>query len=304
MARKTDLQRVTGRFMQQLYEDEQERQWADKDMMMIRRLGEYSSQVFSSGQPFQTTRLHIGIVTEGTVDMTVNLLPCHLTEQSLLVVTPESIMQMAGRTAKLDMQVVHISDELIDQVMQPQNADETYLIGRLHNHRNNFVVPLNDSDRSLLYGLFDMLWNALHSDTPHLRGGLIASLLRFAMHQISQAEAHTQTDRQSRSAEVVNRFLHLVNDHCHEHRDLDYYAEQLCMSKAHLSSLVSEGSPRTAREWIEQATIACIKVMLRHSSLSLADIARQMSFAEPSHFSRYFKRLAGMTPMEYRTQIP
>ena len=90
-------------------------------------------------------------------------------------------------------------------------------------------------------------------------------------------------------------------EHCDHQRTLDFYADRLCLSKQYLGSLIMEVSHRSARAWIDEAALQRIKMMLRHSTAPLNDISNRMSFAEPSHFSRYFKRLTGMTPNQYRT---
>ncbi|MDY5451679.1 MAG: helix-turn-helix domain-containing protein, partial [Alloprevotella sp.] len=38
-----------------------------------------------------------------------------------------------------------------------------------------------------------------------------------------------------------------------------------------------------------------------HTDKSAAQIAEEMHFANPSFFSKYFRRLTGMTPGEYKS---
>lgn len=55
-------------------------------------------------------------------------------------------------------------------------------------------------------------------------------------------------------------------------------------------------STTSAKEWIDRALITRIKIELRHTDKSAAQIAEEMHFANPSFFSKYFRRLTGMTP--------
>ena len=48
-------------------------------------------------------------------------------------------------------------------------------------------------------------------------------------------------------------------------------------------------------------TVLQAKVMLRHSSLPIADISDQLGFENPPSFTRFFRRETGTTPTEYRT---
>ncbi len=43
--------------------------------------------------------------------------------------------------------------------------------------------------------------------------------------------------------------------------------------------------------------------MLLHSELSVSEIAYQLAFKDPSHFARFFRRQAEMSPVEFRHMI-
>lgn len=298
MANREQLPRVTGELMQELYEKQQDRIWVDDQMVMIRRNGEESERVFSSGQPYQITSTHIGIVMDGEADIIVNLRTYHLQKGMMLVNTPESVMQMKRKEGHLDIKAIHISDEIVAAALGNNK------IQFFRQRMNAFITMLSDEHRILLLSFFDSLWLSLHSDAKRCREGIIASIVQLVIHLYSTSEKETEKDssQEGHNIFVLNQFLDLVNKNCHNHRDLDFYADKICLSKQYLSSIISEVSRQTAKEWIEEATITRIKVLLRHSDMSLNEISSKMSFPEPSHFSRYFKRLTGMTPAEYRKQ--
>ena len=286
------IKRVTSRFMQNLFEEQDGGRWAGDDLLLIQHVGERSSRVFGSGEPFRIDLLHIGIVVSGEQDVTVNLRQHHLSEGSVLIASPESIMQENGRTEDFDMQVVHVSDLLLQKIFGEQTPS-------LFVHRMNDVSLSPDAPSfSLLLSMLDGLWQSAHTDFEDCRNHLLVAILSL-LTSLSQRDEQRES-RQPRNVAVFNRFLSLVAEHCDRQRTLDFYADRLCLSKQYLGSLIMEVSHRSAREWIDEAALQRIKVMLRHSITSLNDISDRMSFAEPSHFSRYFKRLTGMTPGEYR----
>ena len=293
MKNEKDIQRVTSRFMQDLYEEQDGGRWAGDDLLLIRHVGERSSQVFGSGEPFQIDRLHIGIVVSGEQDVTVNLRQHHLAEGSVLTASPESIMQENGRTEDFDMQVVHVSDVLLRKVFGEQ------MPAHFAHRMNDMSLRLDGPSFALLLSMLDGLWQSVHTDFEACSNHLLAAILSL-LTSLSQRDEQRES-RQPRNVAVFNRFLSLVAEHCDCQRTLDFYADRLCLSKQYLGSLIMEVSRRSAREWIDEAALQRIKVMLRHSTVSLNDISNRMSFAEPSHFSRYFKRLTGMTPNQYRT---
>ena len=286
MAEK-ELQRVTSLFIQDLYEEQDGGRWAGDGMLLIRHVGERSSRVFGSGGPFQIGQLHIGIVVSGEQDVTVNLRQHHLTKGSVLVASPESIMQENGRTEDFDMQVIHLSDELLHRLFGDQ-------VPRLFAHRMSDVsITPCGQVFSLLLSMTDSLWQSVRleemevddfTDFTATRDHLLTAILSLIT-DLSQHDEQAQENHQPRNVIVFNRFLSLVAEHCDSQRTLDFYADRLCLSKQYLGSLIIEVSHRSAREWIDEATLQRIKVMLRHSTDPLNDISNRMSFAEPSHFS-------------------
>ena len=293
------LQRVTSHFMQGLYEEQDGGQWAGDGLLYIRRLGKRSSQVFASGAPFQISQLHLGIVMSGEQDVTVNLRQHHLTKGSLLVASAESIMQENRRTSDFDMQVMHISDEQLHRLFGEQ-------VPPLFAHRmSDMSLTPGEPTFTLLLTLLDALWQTVRLDEATVHGisamrDHVLTVILNLVNSLSQRDEQDRAGHRPRNVIVFNRFVSLVAEHCDSQRTLDFYASRLCLSKQYLGSIIMEVSHRSARQWIDEAALQRIKVMLLHSTATLSTISDRMSFTEPSHFSRYFKRLTGLTPNEYR----
>lgn len=100
--------------------------------------------------------------------------------------------------------------------------------------------------------------------------------------------------------DIFVRFIHLVNDHCKEQRQLAFYAEKICVTERYLSTVIRQISGITAKEWIDKAVVTAAKVKLRHSDLQITEITEALHFPNPSFFCKYFKRLVGCTPQENR----
>jgi len=55
----------------------------------------------------------------------------------------------------------------------------------------------------------------------------------------------------------------------------------------------------SANQLIRFVRLGKAKELLRNSSLTIAEIAYQTGFSDPSYFSRIFSREVGMTPTEF-----
>ena len=271
-----------------------ENQYSCSELLMTHAFNGSFHEIMDNEPPYQVSNFHIGIVTNGEADIIVNLMPYHLKRGNLMVITCDSIIQMINYSKSFDMQGIHLSDDLTNLALN--GVSFPVVKQRMTNH----IVPLNDADLKLLCSLFDALWNTLHSNLQVLtaRNALLTAIIHYVQQVLMEAEGIAQPSTHDR--EIFNRFIQMINNHCHEHRDMFFYAEGLHLNKQYLSTVISQVSGKTARYWIENATISRIKILLRHSDLTQSEISDRMSFPAPSLFSRYFKRLCGITPAEYR----
>ena len=62
-------------------------------------------------------------------------------------------------------------------------------------------------------------------------------------------------------------------------------------------------SGRSVRTWIEIYVVTEAKAMLRDSSMTIQQIAEELNFPSQTFFGKYFKRVTGMSPNQYRKTI-
>lgn len=79
-----------------------------------------------------------------------------------------------------------------------------------------------------------------------------------------------------------------------------YFADRLCLSPNYFGDMVKAETGKTAQEHIALRLFEYAKRLLRRGELNVKEVAVQTGFQHPQHFARFFKRLAGITPTEYR----
>lgn len=115
-------------------------------------------------------------------------------------------------------------------------------------------------------------------------------------------ERNTRAHRlPKRVEEIFLNFAQLLPRHFMEHHDIGFYADRLCITPTYLSRIVRQVSGgRTVMSYIDQMLAMEAVFLLRHSSLSVAQIAEQLHFADTTTFARFFARMKGITPKQYR----
>jgi AraC-like DNA-binding protein len=77
-------------------------------------------------------------------------------------------------------------------------------------------------------------------------------------------------------------------------------ASALHISRSYLSRVFKKDTGKTIGEHIREEKIATAKILLRHTTLNIADIAQKIGFSSQSRFTEIFRKVVGVTPRQYR----
>ena len=99
---------------------------------------------------------------------------------------------------------------------------------------------------------------------------------------------------------VVRDCLNYIDFHYMEPLSLETLASRFSVNKNYLSSRFHKEVGRTVTDYINQIRVNRAAALLRHSSLTIQQIAEQCGFADGNYFTRIFKKLQDVTPNEYR----
>ena len=106
----------------------------------------------------------------------------------------------------------------------------------------------------------------------------------------------------NRQHELFMQFIHLVHEHGDKQREVAFYADHLCITTRYLASIVRNVAHETAKDIIDRHCVQEIKALLRTTNESIQSISIDLKFPDQSFFTRYFKKLTGMTPKEFRAK--
>lgn len=117
------------------------------------------------------------------------------------------------------------------------------------------------------------------------------------------------TTRCEVNKDIVIRFEQLLDNYFDEETpqqeglpSVKYFADKVCLSANYFGDMIRRQTGQTASEYIQNKLIDRAKEALLSSDKTMSQIAYDLGFQYPQHFSRMFKRIAGCTPNEYRTK--
>lgn len=91
-------------------------------------------------------------------------------------------------------------------------------------------------------------------------------------------------------------------ENCCSEREVEWYADKLCVTPKYLSQVTQRVSHLPASEWIEYFTTHEIIRRLEDHTQTLNDIVDAMHFSSASFFTRYVRKHLGKTPSEIRNK--
>ena len=105
-------------------------------------------------------------------------------------------------------------------------------------------------------------------------------------------------EKQSRPE--IRELASYIHDHCKEDLGIDDFTDFIRLSKHHMIRLFKQQIGITPYKYMHKCRINLAQELLRHSDVSINEVAFAVGYEEPIMFIRHFKYFVGVTPGEYR----
>ena len=245
--------------------------------------------------PFTFDDYRLGIVTRGEICANLNLVEKRLCAGTLVFIGPGSIISPVSISPDLELYGFGLSAEF----PMPFPAGQMPLA--FNGSQRDFQLPASEADIATALHIIATLWHVVHPKNYNRQ--TVSSLVAAQMHHydgLYRQHHDRQQSAMTREQTIFDRFIYLVNQYATQEHQIAFYAAKMCLTDRYLGTVIRQTSGITAKEWIDRALIARIKIELRHTDKSIAQIADEIHFPNPSFFCKYFKRLTDQTPQAYR----
>ena len=207
----------------------------------------------------------------------------------LAVVMPNQTYSLLETSDNLELRAIIMSNNFTVNLMS-SNLNNMIL--------ENPVIDIS-SDIISFNTYYNVLLHTVRSSfkSSHLESAkhLTMSMLYFYARKLE----HLEKDKKKREI-VFDRFCDDVRKFYKINRSIPFYSGRLAVSSKYLNDIVKEKTGITANEYIDRQTIIECKALLSSTDMSILKISLMMHFPSYSVFGKFFKRMTGMTPTEYR----
>ena len=128
----------------------------------------------------------------------------------------------------------------------------------------------------------------------------LLALIAIEVVRLAVSRARSGAVTLSRADARVEELRALVEEHFRKERLISFYAEKLTMTPDRLNDHVKRASGVTAGHLIRQRVLTEAKRQLVFTNQPINEIAYDLAFSDPSHFTRFFRKQTGMTPQAFR----
>ena len=243
------------------------------------------------------------LCTDGMENGSVNLRDVSINKGSLLMSFPGNVLKIESGYPMATVRGIMLSQDF----MRMMNVDVKNSMPLFMRLAYNPMIHLTQKQQEDIERYLDLLENISDNDNLAHRGQIVSGLVNSMFFRISDMyEQSTQVanDKElsvrNRREEYFAKFITLLSNNFKRERTVGFYAEQMCVTPKYLSLLIKEFSGKSAAEWIDYYVITEAKTLLRYSTMSIQEVAYELSFSSQSFFGKYFKHLTGMSPSEYK----
>lgn len=171
----------------------------------------------------------------------------------------------------------------------------------------NEALHLSTRERAIINDCFDKISFELeHAIDSHSKT-LIVSYIELLLSYSKRFYERQFVTRSHVNKDVLSRFENILDEYFSSEKPVEegtptvsYCAEKLFLSPNYLGDLLKKETGKSAQEHIQLKLIDIAKEKIHDTSKSISDIAYELGFKYPQHFTRMFKKNTGLSPYEFR----
>jgi AraC family transcriptional regulator, transcriptional activator of pobA len=175
-------------------------------------------------------------------------------------------------------------------------------------YESHEALHVSEKERQIIMDCFDKINNELRQSIDKHSKTLIANNIELLLNYCLRFYDRQFITRSDVNRDILERFEQVLDNYFQSEMihtsglpTVKYCADQLHLSPNYFGDLIKKETGKTAQENIQNRVMNIAKERIFDKSKTLSEIAYELGFKHPQHFSRMFKNETGQTPNEYRS---
>jgi len=253
--------------------------------------------------PYRTASMGIIFITNGTATINIDFQQIEAKKMDLINVFPNNILEFKQLSPDYQMNGILVSLDFLSELNLQINSQEAYDI--LSDNYSK-IISLNHDIFPVIKYHIDKLKNLNDPNNntffyPEMLK-LHFTLILYEMANFYRIQTSHYNFKSSRKEDIAIQYVRLIAQHFRNHKDVQYYADKIHISRKHLTRTIKEAFHKTPKQIIGDKIIAEAKILLLKKELNIRQVMAELNFEDQAAFSKYFKKHTGLTPNLYRKQ--
>jgi AraC-like DNA-binding protein len=175
-------------------------------------------------------------------------------------------------------------------------------------YESNEALHISEKERQVVMDCFEKIESELNQSVDKHSKRIIADNIELLLNYCLRFYDRQFITRSNVNKDILVRFENLLDDYLKSEivktaglPTVGFCADQLHLSPNYFGDLIKKETGKSAQELIQFKIVEIAKERVLDTSKSFSEIAYELGFKHPQHFSRMFKNGTGQTPNEYRS---
>lgn len=249
--------------------------------------------------PFKLMFTLVIFCTQGHMRVRLNLTEYELKANDVLITLPNSIGECLEFDKECQVAILAYSGNGFSVEMNPAGAIQIRKF-----LTQNALLHLSKEELDDFFIIYNQMRQKIQSTDYIFKREVLMSYMQVLFcNGYNQIITHNRAEKlpaESRHQMMFESFLEQVQKHYTRQRNINFYADILCITPKYLSQIVYKMSGRYAGDWIRDYVTLEAKAMLKSKKYTVQQVSELLNFANASFFGKYFKAAVGCSPRKYQ----
>ncbi len=240
----------------------------------------------------------IMICQSGNADITIDMRNGHMKRNTQLFILPSAVLMLTNVSENFRVTFLAFSRELFEEAAYRIDIEFFHFMKEnpLYDYPPKIARIVNNWLQSTLY---------IYEDRENIFRNIIIKnrLQNVFLESYDKLQRYIKpksNSTPSRQIDIFNKFIALIHEYACQEREVQFYADKLCVSTRYLSAITRNVTNSSAKDIIDRLVVVEIKILLQSTDLSIQEIADKLHFPDQSYLGHYFKKQTGESPSAYR----
>ena len=198
-------------------------------------------------------------------------------------------------------------------IFHPDFIAGTSLVKQIHEYsffgyQSNEALHLSEKERSVVNQCFDNISSEIGQNIDRHSKKLIIANLELLLKYCTRFYDRQFITRENANQGIIERFETMLNEYIFSEKlkieglpSVAYFADELHLSANYFGDLIKKETGKSALDFIHLRLLETAKEKVLDTTKSISEVAFDLGFKYPQHFTRLFKQKVGISPNEYRS---